>query len=273
MRALEQESLGSLLRTWRERRRLSQLELSMDAEISARHLSFIETNRSKPSRDVIVRLSDRLDVPLRERNFLLLAAGYAPMYSAASLEEPPMASIRSILSAMLDTPVPTVIVDREWNLIDMNAAAAIFTVGVSEELLRPPVNGLRVALHPQGMAPQIVNFAEWRAHLLDQLRRQMRFSGSDRLKALYDELIAYPHGSDREAVHAESELAVPLRLRHGDGELRFISTIATFGTAADVTVSELMIETFFPADQTTRDVLFTNARDLRFGDGARMVTP
>ncbi len=273
MRALEQESVGSLLRTWRERRRLSQLELSMEAEISARHLSFIETNRSRPSRDVIARLSDRLEVPLRERNVLLLAAGYAPMYSAASLQEPPMASIRAILSAMLDTPVPTVIVDREWNVVDMNAAASIFTRSISEELLQPPVNALRVALHPRGMAPSIANFAEWRAHLLDRLHREIRFSGNDSLKALYDELRAYPHGLDHEIVHTEGELAVPLRLRHGDGELRFISTIATFGTAADVTVSELMIETFFPADQITREALLAHAGDLRFADGAPAIAP
>lgn len=272
MRALEQESVGSLLRTWRERRRLSQLELSMDAEISARHLSFIETSRSRPSRDVIVRLSDRLDVPLRERNVLLLAAGYAPMYSAGSLEDAPMASIRSILSAMLDTPVPTVIVDREWNLVDMNGAVSILTRGVSEELLQPPVNVLRIALHPRGMAANIINFAEWRANLLEQLRRDIRFSGSNGLKALYDEFQSYPLG-DREMLHGENELAVPLRLRHGDGELRFISTIATFGTASDVTVSELMIESFFPADQQTRAVLFADAGDLRFADGARGITP
>lgn len=253
-------TVGSLIRGWRERRRLSQYELAGEAEISARHLSFIETNRSTPSREVIARLSERLEVPLSERNTLLLAAGYAPMYSAARLDSPNMEPIRNILAHLVNTPIPTVIVDRGWDLIEMNAAARILVEGVAEHLLTPPVNVLRVALHPDGMAKRIRNFDEWCDHLLDRLAREARFSGSARLHALYEELKNLT--DSRGTTDARpNEPAVPLRLDHNGEELTFIGTVTTFGTPVDVTVSEIMIESFFPANDLARALVMDLAKE------------
>jgi transcriptional regulator with XRE-family HTH domain len=251
-----QQPVGVILRRWRERRRLSQLQLAMQAEISARHLSFIETSRSKPSRDMIVHLSEQLEVPLRERNHMLLAAGYAPAYPQSPLGSPAMAPIRSVIERMLQTPHPTAIVDRRWNLVEMNAAMAIFTEGLDAELFEPPVNLLRVALHPRALAPRIVNFSEWSSHLLDRLRREARFSGDAELIALYDELRGYAGGDDAGPADVPgSDIATTLRIRSHDRELAFFSTIATFGSPVDVTVAELMVETLFPADAQTAQVM------------------
>ena len=254
---IRQRPVGELLRQWREHRRLSQLELSNQAEVSTRHLSFLETGRSTPSRDMVLHLADRLDVPLRERNSLLVAAGYAPVYTRTPLDSPEMAQVRLAVRQILagHDPYPAVVVDRYWNLVDANQSASFLTAGAAEHLTGPATNVLRLALHPDGMAPNIVNLGEWRAHLLAQLRRQLDAVADPVLTELYRELLAYPcddEEPDIELAPAAGHLIVPLRIRRGDVELSFFSTIATFGTPLDVTVAELVIESFFPADEVTR---------------------
>jgi transcriptional regulator with XRE-family HTH domain len=253
--------IGQLLREWREQRRLSQLELSSRAEISSRHLSFVETGRSAPSRAMVLHLTEQLDVPLRERNRLLLAAGYAPVYGETTMDAPRMAAIRAAVRQILvgHEPYPAVVVDRAWNLVDSNASVALFTGFVAPELLEPPVNVLRMSLHPDGMAARIVNLGEWRAHLLGQLRRQVAVTADPDLTALYAELCEYPGGDPDSATVDAGGVVIPLRLRHETGELAFLSTVATFGTPLDVTVAELAIESFFPADQHTAKVLRGNS--------------
>jgi transcriptional regulator with XRE-family HTH domain len=245
-----------MLREWREQRRLSQLELSSRAEISTRHLSFVETGRSAPSRAMVLHLTEQLDVPLRERNRLLLAAGFAPVYGETSLDAPRMAAIRAAVGQVLagHEPYPAVVVDRSWRMVDSNASARLLISDVAPELLEPPVNVLRVSLHPDGMAKRIVNLGEWRAHLLAQLRRQVAVTADPELTELYAELDGYP-GGDEPGPSDASGVIVPLRLRHESGELAFFSTVATFGTPLDVTVAELAIESLFPADAHTAAVL------------------
>jgi transcriptional regulator with XRE-family HTH domain len=252
--------VGDLLRDWRQRRRRSQLDLAVEAEVSARHLSFVETGRSKPSRELLLHLAEHLDVPLRERNALLLAAGYAPVYPERPLDAGDMAPVRAALDKILagHEPFPAVIVDRHWDLVSANAPAlAVLTEGVAAELLAPPVNALRVSLHPDGLAPRIANLAEYSAHLLVRLRREIDVTGDRRLAALHDELRGYPGVDDGSSAHVDpaSLLFVPLVLRSPVGELTFFSTLATFGTALDVTVAELAIEAFFPADKDTEAAL------------------
>jgi transcriptional regulator with XRE-family HTH domain len=247
--------IGQLLRDWRERRRLSQLELSIQAEISTRHLSFVETGRSRPTPEMILKLTERLEVPLRERNQLLLAGGYAPAYPQHGLDAPELASVRDAMRLVLTghEPYPALVINRWWELLDANAAVAVITAGCAAQLLEPPVNVLRLSLHPDGMAPRIVNLGQWRAHLLEQVRRRAEQTGDDRLGELYDELSRYPGGADEgdhEAVPA-TNVVLPLRLRHETGELSFFSIAATVETAADVTVDELVIESFYPADHDT----------------------
>ena len=254
-------AVGALLRDWRQRRRMTQMDLALEADVSARHLSFIETGRSTPSAEMVKHLAEQLDVPLRERNELLLAAGYAPAYGQRDLDEPEMGPVREALERVLKghEPFPAVVVDRHWGMVAGNNAIPLLTAGVAEHLLEPPVNVLRLTLHPEGMAPRIVNLAEWRAHLLDRLGRQAVTSGDPALAALHDELAALPGNDPTHPGHAPDlaagAIATPLRIRHGDAELRFISTYTTFGTAVDVTVSELSIEAFFPADDETARVL------------------
>lgn len=254
-----QRPVGALVREWRERRRLSQLDLALDADISTRHLSFVETGRSQPSREMVLHLAEQLDVPLRERNGLLLAAGYAPIYAETALDASPMASVRAAVRQVLagHEPYPAVVVDRRWTLVDANASVALLTDGVAPELLAPPANALRVSLHPDGMAPRIVNLGEWRAHLLGRLRRQVAHTADPALAQLYDELRAYP--CDQPAPEVDlpgpGDIVVPLRLRHAARELAFFSTVTTFGTPLDITVAELAIESFFPADSDTAAVL------------------
>jgi transcriptional regulator with XRE-family HTH domain len=252
-------SVGELLRDWRARRRRSQLDLALDADVSARHLSFVETGRSRPSREMVLRLAEQLDVPLRERNQLLLAAGYAPVYAEGALDAPHLAAVRGAVRQVLagHEPYPAVVVDRGWHLVEANGGVALLTAGVPAELLTPPVNVLRVSLHPDGLAPRIVNLGEWRAHLLGRLRRQVALTDDPALAALYDELRTYPCPRPEPEVEqpGPGDVAVPLRFRHGDRELAFISTVATFGTPLDVTVAELVIESFFPADAETAAVL------------------
>ena len=250
--------VGALLRDWRRRRRLSQLELALEAGVSARHLSFVETGRARPSAEMVVHLAEHLDVPLRDRNQLLLAAGYAPAYGQHGLDEPEMGPVRDALDRVLagHEPYPAIVVDRHWGMVAANRAVGLLIGGAAPHLLEPPVNVLRLALHPEGVAPRIANLGEWRAHLLDRLGRQAVVSGDPALATLHDELAAYP-GAGPGPVHdlAAGEIAVPLRLRHDGRELSFISTITTFGTAVDVTLSELSIEAFFPADAATGDFL------------------
>ena len=248
---------GPALREWRRRRRLSQLDLALDAGVSARHLSFVETGRSRPSAEMLLHLAEQLEIPLRERNRLLLAAGHAPRFEQYDYEQPEMAPVRDALQRILDghDPYPAVVVDGAWEMIAANRTVALLTSGVAPELLAPPLNVLRVSLHPDGVAPRIVNLGEWRAHLLDRLRRQIALTGSGALEALLAELEGFPAPADTDARGTTGEIAVPLRLRTDAGELAFISTIATFGSAVEVTASELSIESFFPADELTANAV------------------
>jgi len=252
------------MRAWRERRRLSQMELALEADVSARHVSFIETGRARPSPEMILRLATQLDVPLRQRNRLLLAAGYAPAFEQYEFDAPEMEPVRRTIQSILDghDPYPALVVDGTWELLASNRGMGLLIEGVSPELLEPPTNVYRLALHPDGIAPRIVNLGECRDHLLKRLERQFVLSGDPSLKSLLDEVTAYPgpalDGAHDPGTHAEdgSELAVPVRLRHNEGEeLTFISTLATFGAAVEVTASELSIESFFPLDERTAEVV------------------
>lgn len=251
--------VGPLLREWRTRRRLSQLDLALEAAVSARHLSFVETGRAKPSRELLLQIAAHLDVPLRERNALLLAAGYAPAYGETPLGDDAMAPVRSAVEQLLKghEPFPAVAVDRQWELVSANAPAlALLTSGVPPELLEPPANTLRISLHPDGLAGRIVNLAEYSAHLLALVRREHQATGDPALASLYDELKSYPGVEEDHLPDSHAGLFVPLRLRTPDGgELSFFSTIARFGTGLDVTVAELAIESFFPADEETAAAL------------------
>ena len=250
--------IGDLLREWRQRRQLSQLDLAIQTEISARHLSFVETGRSRPTSEMILRLTEQLDVPLRDRNTLLLAGGYAPAYPEHRLEEPELAAVRRALRHVLagHEPYPAVVVNRWWELVDGNTAVAMLTDGAAPELLAPPANVLRLSLHPDGMAPRIVNLAEWRAHLLTRLRRQAAATGDARLAELLEELRRYPGGEHGAPTY--TDVVVPLRYRHGGREMSFFSMTAVVGTPMDVTIEELVIESFYPADEATVEVLWAH---------------
>lgn len=247
--------VGQLLREWRERRRLSQLQLSIQAEISTWHLSFVETGRSRPTPAMILRLTEHLEVPLRERNQLLLAGGYAPAYPQHGMDEPELASVRDALRLVLrgHEPYPALVINRWWDVVDGNSGVAALVAGSAPELLEPPVNTLRLTLHPDGMAPRIVNLAQWRTHLLEQLHRRAVLTGDARLHELESELRGYPGGGSGPA--APTDVVLPLRIRVGDRELSLFSIEAHVGTATDVTVEELAIETFYPADAATAAVL------------------
>jgi transcriptional regulator with XRE-family HTH domain len=251
--------VGDLLREWRQRRRLSQLDLAIQAEISARHLSFVETGRSQPTSAMILRLTEHLDVPLRDRNTLLLAGGYAPAYPEHPLDGPELAAVRTALRSVLSghEPYPAVVINRWWELLDCNTPVGVLTDPVAEHLLAPPVNVLRLSLHPDGMAPYIVNLAQWRAHLLGRLRRQLAATGDPRLTELHEELRGYPGGEPGEPCESwPAGVVVPLRYRVADRELAFFSMTAVVGTPMDVTVEELAIESFYPADRPTAEALW-----------------
>lgn len=252
--------VGGLIREWRRRRRLSQLDLASEAEISQRHLSFLESGRAKPSRDMLLHLCEQLGVPLRERNVLLVAAGFAPHFSERAYSAPEMAAARAVVARVLAAhdPYPALAVDRHWTMLDANRAVGLLLAGVSQALLRPPVNVLRLALHPDGVAPRILNFAEVRAHTLERLRVQAEQTADPALLALLAELRGYPGGAPMRVDHAAGAIAIPLRLRTEHGELAFLSTITVFGTPVDVTLSELAIETFLPADAQTAEALRTS---------------
>ena len=260
--------VGVQLREWRQRRRLSQLDLSVDAEVSTRHLSCVETGRAMPSREMVLRLADRLEVPLRERNRLLTAAGYAPMYGERRLDDPALAAARAAVELVLKAhePCPALAVDRHWNLVSYNRAVPPLLEGAAPELLQPPLNVLRLSLHPAGLAPRIANLAQWRAHLLARLRQQVAVSADATLAALAEELRAYPGPHDADDAHGDA-VVVPLRLVTPAGTLSFISTTTVFGTPVDITLSELALETFFPADAATAQAL-RQAADARDAAGA-----
>lgn len=255
--------VGDLLREWRQRRRMSQLHFACEAEISAKHLSFLETGRAQPSRDMVLRLAELLDVPLRERNALLVAAGFAPMFKERSLGDPAAQAAKQTVDLVLKghEPYPALAIDRHWNLLASNNAVAPLLGGAAVELLQPPVNVLRLSLHPGGLAPRIVNLAEWSAHLFLRLRRQIDITADPVLSELLEELSNYPapSGSNTAATRVQAEVAVPFRLATDAGVLSFISTTTVFGTPVDILLSELALESFFPADAATAAVLQTMA--------------
>ena len=257
-------SVGELLREWRQRRRMSQLLLATEADISTRHLSFVESGRALPSREMVMHLAERLDVPLRERNALLVAAGYAPLYRERALDDPQLAAAREAVELVLrgHEPYPALAVDRHWNIVAANASLAPLVGDASPALLAAPVNALRLSLHPEGMAPRIVNWHAWRAHLLTRLQRQIEASADPALVALHDELAAYPapqHALGAAVEPIQHPIAVPLRIQTTLGELSFYSTTTVFGTPVDITLSELAIEAFFPADAQTAQTLRTQS--------------
>lgn len=251
--------VGQLIREWRQRRRLSQLDCAVEADISSKHLSFLETGRSQPSRDMLLRIADLLDVPLRERNAMLVAAGFAPMFSERSLDDPALRAARDAVDQVLrgHEPYPAIAIDRHWTLLAANAAVAPLLEGVSESLLAPPLNVLRLSLHPEGLAGRILNLSEWRAHLFARLRRQIEVSADRTLMTLLDELMQYPApvSTGREHKPDGNAVVVPLRLKAGAAVLSFVSTTTVFGTPIDITLSELAIEAFFPADEATAAIL------------------
>ncbi len=252
--------VGQVLRAWRRQRHVSQLDLASEAGVSTRHVSFIETGRATPSREMVLHLAEHLEIPLRERNALLTAAGYAPLYPETGLDAPEMSAVRGALKKILAAhePYPAVVVDRHWNRVAANGSVALLIEGVAQHLLEEPANVLRASLHPEGAAPRIVNFAEWSTHLIARLQRQVALTADAELVSLLDEVRRFP-GVPKEAVFPElrgqEKVFVPLRLRAGDGELAFFSTVSTFGTAIDVTLAELAVEAFFPADEKTARAL------------------
>ena len=246
-------TFGVQLRDWRVRRRLSQLSFACDAEISARHLSFLETGRSAPSRDMVLRLAEKLDIPIRERNGMLIAAGYAPVFPERALNDPALKAARDAIDIVLEghKPFPAFAVDRYWNVVASNRALEPMYEGVAEHLLRPPVHGLRLCLHPEGLAPRTVNLPEWRAHLLGRLRQQADHTGDAALSALHDELSAYPCPAGVEHFAEAPGVVMPFRILVRGEVLSFFSTTTVFGTPMDVTLSEIALECFYPADRET----------------------
>jgi transcriptional regulator with XRE-family HTH domain len=268
----DQTDLPAMLRYWRQARRMSQLDLALAGGLSQKHLSFVESGRAKPSRDMIATLAEALDLPLREHNRLLLAAGFAPRFEERRLDElsfqPALEAVRKLLAA--HEPNPAVAVDRHWNLVFGNRAVAPWLAEIKDaSLLVQPVNVLRLALHPGGLAPLILNFGEWRSHLLHRLRQQVEASGDPGLADLERELVALPvvssAGIRRIAPNAMPELAVPMRVRIAGRTLSFMSAITVFGTPLDVTLSELAIETFLPADAETGAALLAMTPPIAAG--------
>lgn len=256
----QQDTVGSLLKQWRHRRRLSQLDLAIEAEISQRHLSFMETGRARPSRDMVMQLAEHLDVPLRERNVILNAAGYAPHFPQRPLDAPELSVAREAIDRILrgHLPHPALAVDRHWTLLSANAAVATLLTDVAPHLLEGNVNVLRLSLHPEGLAPRILNLGEWRGHILSRLDHEIEVTADPRLATLRSELLALPcpeAEKRKRSPNRTQEIAVPLRLKSTYGPLSFISTTTIFGTAVDVTLAEVTIESFFPADRETADAV------------------
>lgn len=255
--------VGDLLREWRQRRRMSQLDLACEAEISTRHLSFLETGRAQPSRDMVLHLAERLDVPLRERNVMLVAAGFAPAFSKRRLDDPALKPAREAIDLVLKghEPYPAIAVDRHWTLVAANRAVPALMAGAAPALVEPPVNVLRLSLHPDGLSPRIANLREWREHLLERLRRQVEATADATLAALLEELRSYPAPAPtgphqpQAAAHDYGGVVVPLKLVTEGGVLAFFSTTTVFGTPVDITLSELAIEAFYPADAATAEAV------------------
>ncbi|MBX3524504.1 MAG: helix-turn-helix domain-containing protein [Xanthobacteraceae bacterium] len=251
---------GEVLREWRQRRRMTQLDLALDADISAKHLSFLETGRAQPSREMVLNLAERLEMPLRERNGLLVAAGFAPMFSERPLSDPSLAKAREAVELVLKghEPYPAVAVDRHWNIVSANRPVGALISGASPALLKAPVNIMRLSLHPEGLARQIVNFHEVRAHLIARLRRQIELSGDAQLAELLREISAYPKPSRSVVPIREGsadEVVIRTIVDTPAGRLSLFSTMTIFGSPVDVTLSELAIESFFPADSETAAIL------------------
>jgi transcriptional regulator with XRE-family HTH domain len=253
-------TIGTHLRDWRQRRRLSQLDLACEANISPRHLSFVETGRSMPSREMILHLAEQLQIPMRERNVLLVAAGYAPIFVERSLDDPALAAMRGAIDLVLEghKPYPAFAINRHWQIVSSNSALPQLYEGVAEHLLTRPVNAMRLSLHPQGLAPRILNLEEWRAHLLSRLRQQIDLTADPVLVELMRELSDYPSGARSNAKHVGDHFAsvvVPLRISTSVGELSLFSTTMVFGTPVDITLTELAVESFLPADTATIEVV------------------
>ncbi|MDZ4312809.1 MAG: helix-turn-helix transcriptional regulator [Cypionkella sp.] len=251
----QQDAAGAMLRDWRQRRRYSQLALALEIEISQRHLSFLESGRSMPSRDMILRLTEFLQVPLRERNAILIAAGFAPAYRERALGSSELQQARAAIAQILTghEPHPALAVDRSWTILSANRAVSVLTQGAPPALLSGEVNALRLSLHPDGLAPRILNFREWRSHILARLAHDIDLSADPRLIALLDELKAYPTPPNATTMRkvTANAIAVPLILQSREGPLTFLSTTTLFGTAVDVTLADIVIESFFPADTQT----------------------
>ncbi len=258
-------NFGEKLKEWRARRRLSQLNLAFDAEISPKHLSFIETGRAKPSREMVLRLAEQLELPLRERNVLLSSAGFAPVFPEHSLDDEQLAAARRAIDIILKghEPNPAIAIDRRWNLHSMNRAAELLTAMVDPRLLEPPVNVLRFCLHPDGLARHIVNYFEWRHNLITHLERQVDLTGDQLLLALVAELRDFPPPKGairpRNSEYLGFNIAVPLKLATPAGVLSFMSVTTVFGTPIEITLEELSIESFFPTDEITTKFLATSA--------------
>jgi transcriptional regulator with XRE-family HTH domain len=248
--------LGELLKMWRSKRRVSQLDLASQAGVSPRHLSFVETGRSKPSREMVLHLAEHLDVPLRDRNAMLTAAGFAPVYRESPLDAPELASVRQAIEVILANhePCPAFVIDGAWNLLEANAGVVAFLDLIAPELLEPPMNVIRASLHPRGLSRFIVNFDEYAAHVIERLNRQLAATADPGLEALLDEVMAYPDVARAigDTVLPPPAAVLPMHFRLDDGtELRFFSTMTVFGSPLDVTIAELAIESFFPADEAT----------------------
>lgn len=251
--------VGELIRQWRQHRRVSQLDLALDAEISPKHLSFVETGRSQPSREMILRLAEQLQVPLRARNALLHAAGYAAVFVERPLDDPALGPARAAVDLVLKghEPYPALAIDRHWTLVASNRIVPMLLQGIEPSVLQPPVNVLRLSLHPAGLAPRIANLDQWRRHLLDRLRRQIDATADPSLRELFEELRGYPaHDDGPSPVDSDyGGVVVPFELKTPDGVLAFFSTTTVFGTPVDITLSELAVESFFPADAQTASAL------------------
>jgi transcriptional regulator with XRE-family HTH domain len=255
---------GTLVRDWRVRRRRSQMDLALAAGVSPRHLSFVETGRSKASPELLLTLAEHLDVPLRERNALLLAGGYAPRYPRTSLDSPEMSRIRATLETILQShePYPGLVIDRYWNVVLANTAALGFTAGLPDHVMGPPPNIFRVSLHPDGLASRTTNFEDWARYLLSQLHRSTVLTGDPEFERLVDEVSSYPAVAalgDWRGQSAEPEILVPFRIGLGDAELSLYTTLTVFGTPQDVTLAELAVELFYPADEASEALLRSSA--------------